>query len=116
MMTIAPAWPLIVVHSGDDELSYVNDLAEWQDDASLSAHPHEADDYAIDSQGRVYQLGYDAASGRVELSVAEDRIERERFSQVIRSHLSTMKQCCVSKNHDYTFELGFDLVKKTVDV
>jgi hypothetical protein len=114
MTTNGPAWPLIVVHSGDDELTYVNDLDEWRADASLSAHPHEADDYAIDSQGRSYRLGFDAASGRVEFMVAE-AIERERFSQVIRRHLSAMKQCCVSKNHDYTFELGFDLVKKTSD-
>jgi hypothetical protein len=32
------------------------------------------------------------------------------------NHLSAMNQCCVSKNHDYSFELGFDLVKKTIDV
>jgi hypothetical protein len=115
MTTIAPTWPLIVVHYGDDELSYVHDFDEWRADASMSAHPHEADDYAIDTQGRVYSLGFDSASGRVELSVDEDLIARERFSQVIRQHLSAMKQCCVSKNHDYTFELGFDLVRKTLD-
>ena len=107
-MTIAPAWQLIVVHSGDDELSYVNDLDEWRADASLSAHPHETDDYAIDSRGWIYRFDFDSTS-------RQHTIGREHFSQVIRSHLSAMKQCCVSKNHDYSFELGFDLVKKTLD-
>ena len=116
MTTNAPAWPLIVVHSGDDELSYVNDLAEWWADESLSAHPHESDDFAIDSEGRVYHLGFDAASGRVEFGNGAENIARERFSQLVMNHLSAMNQCCVSKNHDYSFELGFDLVKKTIDV
>jgi protein structure with unknown function len=115
MRTDEPVWPLIVVHDGDDELSYVNDLGEWQADASLSAHPHEADDYAIDSQGQVYQLVFDTDQGRVEFSAGADAIARDTFSQIIRNHLGAMKQCCVSKNHDYSFELGFDLVKKTID-
>ena len=114
MTTDAPAWPLIVVHSGDNELSYVHDLGEWRADASLSAHPHEADDYAIDSRGRIHRLGFDDASRRVEFSGA-DTIARDRFSQLVSRHLSAMNQCCVSKQHDYTFELGFDLVKKTID-
>ena len=113
MNTDAPAWPLIVVHSGDDELTFVNDEAQWLADASLSAYPHDADDFAIDSRGRIFNLGF--AAGKVKLATAGEAIGHERFSQLVRSHLAAMNECCVSKTHDYTYELGFDLVKKTAD-
>lgn len=115
MNTDGPAWPLIVVHSGDDELSYIDDLSAWLDDASLSAHPHQPDDFAIDSQGLIFRLRFDAAAGRVEFENGTETIARDRFSSLVKNHLSALKQCCVSKIHDYTFELGFDLVKKALD-
>lgn len=114
MNTSGPAWPLILVHSGDDELSYVDDADTWMADPSLSAHPHEMEDFAIDSRGCSYHLGFDDGSGRVAFERSGE-IARDQFSQLVRNHLCAMKQCCVSKHHDYTLELGFDLVKKSID-
>ena len=50
------SWPGIIKHSGDTELTYVSDQAEWDSDADLHDFEFDEADCLIDSNGILFNL------------------------------------------------------------
>lgn len=113
--TLIPVWPAIIKHDGDDELTYVATLSDWQADPALSAYPYQDTDILIDAGGQVYELHYDNINCRVHLNYAEMAISLSRFSELVQMHLARLGQCCISKITFKDYQQGFDLVASSAD-
>lgn len=107
---IAPVWPALIKHEGDDELSYVASLSQWQADPALSAYPYQDNDILLDSLGQVFELHYSKPLKDVILTPAQIAISLRRFSELVQMHLVVRAQCCVSKTTFTTYQQGFDLI------
>lgn len=112
---ITPAWPIIIKHEGDDELSYVASLTDWQADDALCAYPYQDTDFLIDSQGYVFELDYDSSTKTVSLNPTHMAISLHRFSELVQLHLALLAQCCVSKVIFTHYKQGFDLIASSDD-
>jgi hypothetical protein len=112
-MSPVPAWPVIIKHEGDDELSYVESEAAWLADTSLSASPCEAGDFMVDTNGLVFELRYNAERHRVEPVDTGSKLPLERFSNLVQLHLAVLAQCCISKLAFSSYQQGLEMVAKT---
>jgi hypothetical protein len=112
---VIPVWPAIIKHDGDDELSYVASLSDWQADPALSAYPYQNTDILIDADGQVFELYYDNLQKSVNLNYTQMAISLSRFSELVQMHLARLGQCCISKATFKDYQQGFDIVASTSD-
>jgi hypothetical protein len=112
---VIPVWPVIIKHDGDDELTYVNSLPDWEADPALSAYPYQDTDILIDSHGQVFELYFDKPQKNVHLNYTQMAISLSRFSELVQLHLALLEQCCISKITFKDYQQGFDLVASSSD-
>ena len=112
---VIPVWPVIIKHDGNDELTYVASLSDWQGDPALSAYPYQDTDILIDADGQVYELHYDNISSSVRMNYTRMAISLGRFSELVQMHLACLEQCCISKITFKNYQQGFDLVANSGD-
>jgi hypothetical protein len=110
-----PVWPALIKHDGDDELSYVASLENWESEPTLSAYPYQDTDILIDSCGQVFELYYDSMHKNVNLKPVHIAISLLRFSELVQLHLALQAQCCISKVTFKDYQQGFDLVSSTLE-
>ena len=110
-----PVWPVIIKHDGDDELTYVASLSDWQADPALSAYLYQDTDFMIDANGQVFELQYDKIRNSVNLNYTQMAISLNRFSELVQMHLARLEQCCISKVTFKNYQQGFDLVASNGD-
>lgn len=111
----SPAWPAIIKHAGDDELTYVSSEDTWLSDPSISAHPCNDDDMLIDSSGRIFRLHYDTQRKQVDLLQTAATMPLGRFSTLVQMHLAVLEQCCISKLTFIDYSHGMHLVDASDD-
>jgi len=112
---VIPVWPVIIKHDGDDELTYVASLSDWQADPALSAYPYQDTDILIDADGQVFELHYDNINSSVRLNYTQMAISLSRFSELVQMHMARLEQCCISKITFKNYQQGFDLVASSGD-
>lgn len=110
---VVPVWPAIIKHEGEDELTYIASLANWQADPALSAYPYQDEDFLIDSDGQVFELDFDRLKDQVSLNHSKMVISLSRFSELVQMHLARLEQCCISKITFRNYQQGFELVAST---
>ena len=106
-----PTWPIVIKINEDHELVYVSSEADWQQDENLSGYPYADEDLVIDSTGRLYSPSYNSQVKIVSLKDLGERILIDDFNRLLRKHLCTTNECCISKIMVANFEQGFDLIR-----
>ncbi len=94
-MTQSVSWPAFIKYSGDDELLYISDQAEWLSDEDLFTGNFEAADRLIDSHGQLFSLG--TAKRRVIPQSIDERVSKEQVAELLQKHYSVTGACCVAK-------------------
>ncbi|QUM77134.1 hypothetical protein HWV00_13325 [Moritella sp. 24] len=49
-------WPAVIKYQGEDELIYIESLAEWQSDPDLCESSYEVEDRLIDASGALFSF------------------------------------------------------------
>lgn len=89
-------WPAIIKYSGQAELAYVKDQAEWDADVHLHGFRYEKADVLIDSVGEIYALP-NAVNGSVRPESTREFARLDEVIEMVRAHAAQMGSCCVSK-------------------
>lgn len=108
-------WPVLIKHEGNDELSYVASLQQWQDDPELHAYAYQDADCLIDVQGNIFELSYNRDTNTVTINHAHKQVSLTRFSELVQMHLAVLAQCCLSKVNFSSYQQGFDLLLNTLE-
>lgn len=89
-------WPAIIKLHGDDELIFILDAVDLDNDTALYQMQLQAQDKLIDSTGAVYCISNRPALAlaQADLSLSLDTVEN-----LLQLHLSDHGTCCVSKFH-----------------
>ena len=106
-------WPVLLHPDGMDELIYVDNMIELQNEFNSSTIRCVPEDRLIDSQGRLFNLQCDVVSGQLNIISMQQTLNLESFSILVRRHFSAMNQCCISKINLVSFDQGIQLVKST---
>ena len=103
-------WPAVIKHSGDAELVYINDQAQWDDEFDANNLDPDDSDYLIDCSGNTFSL-IKSASGRVELQLRGETRSLEDLLGLIKAHASQTGSCCVAKLYAPSFVDAFKMLK-----
>lgn len=97
-------WPAIIKLHADDELIFIADATRFASDATLQLTHVQAQDMLIDSSGAVYSISNSQALElfRTGLSLSLHDVE-----VLLRLHLSSNGNCCVSKFHAHSIQEAF---------
>jgi cell division FtsZ-interacting protein ZapD len=90
------SWPAIIKYAQDDELAYIADLAQWNDDRDLHAIEYERMDILIDSLGLIHHLN-SRDDVCVQPESTGDIIELEDAISLVKAHFSMIGACCSAK-------------------
>jgi hypothetical protein len=108
-------WPAIITHEGQDEVSYVGNAASWQE---LAQDPHlfgAGNDTLIDSNGDCFELVYDSTDKSLHILATHRQIDLRELAAIVKGHLTTRNQCCISKLQVQSVEEGMQLIADTED-
>ena len=105
-----PHWPAIIKHDEDHELVLIFSEQDWLENDELNRFPFSDNDYLVDSQGQLFKLNYYPASRRVHLEFQPAGISLDDFSQLVRKHLCTLNECCISKVTVTSYQQGLELI------
>ena len=107
-------WPGIIKHSGDDELIYIRDQAEWDGDVDLHACPYDVADYLVDSSGNIFTLnkreGHDVTP-----DATGNSFTLHEILGLIKAHAGQQGSCCVAKLYAPTIVDAFKIVASLDD-
>lgn len=106
-----PSWPAIIKYEAGDEVIYISDEDEWNNDALLSGFSYGDGDTLIDANGAVYDLPYDTATKKTLIKDSSRKVELAEFSEIVQSHLKAVGQTAVAPK---SFAEGLDLVEKSL--
>jgi len=106
-----PSWPAIIKYEAGDEVIYISDEDEWNNDALLSGFSYGDGDTLIDATGAVHELPYDTGKKKTQIKDASRKMELAEFSEVVQSHLKAVGQTAVAPK---TFAEGLELVEKSL--
>ena len=106
-------WPVVINYKGDDELTFILNEYEWASDNDVNFHSHSNDDQLIDSNGVVFKLLYNDNKNTVEIKKTKLSLTINEFESLIKNHMASLNQCCISKIHLKSFENGMLLVEHT---
>jgi len=112
---MSPVWPAIIRYAGVDEVAFVHDQAQWNEDLELTDFRYTDDDVLIDSQGHVHGFERVQPVGPVSLRATGLRLSPQQLSDAVQKHLSAVNQCCVSKIVFDDYSECFALLEKTAD-
>jgi len=106
-------WPAVLKYHGEDELIYVESLAEWQSDPSLHLPHYESEDRLIDANGALFSLSSTSCSSDTSMFVALDsRILVSEFVELVRKHAVLENYCCSAKLNAKTYQQVIAMVKE----
>lgn len=114
-MKMQPVWPAIIKHDEVNDVAYLANYDDWITDNSLCKFPYSEHDLLIDSRGSVFRLVYDSVSKTVSFIPETTSISLEDFSILLRKHLCTLNECCISKLSVSSFEEGLEIVRQSLD-
>lgn len=86
-------WPAVLQYRGDNELVFIAEQSQWDNDDELSGGRYDADDRLIDSTGRIFRL----SDKDPKLLSTEQAISLDELVELIRLHMSEVGLCCVAK-------------------
>lgn len=103
-MTLDPniIWPAIIKFEGDNELGFVADQMQWNEDVDLHAFAYAPMDVLVDSTGQLFGLD-GRQHGKVFPQVLDEAVHLsntvnlEQVTDWVRAHASELGHCCVSK-------------------
>ena len=102
-------WPCILKHSDDAELVFVNDQAEWDNDADLYRFEYDESDCLIDSSGNVHTLT-NRINQHVRPEASGKSMSLEDILGLIKAHAALQGSCCVAKLYAPTISDAFEIV------
>ena len=94
--TVVVNWPGVIKISGDAELIYVADQAEWEQSPDLHSADYSEADYLVDSAGDVYCLTIKTGNRVKPEASGESRTLMEMLG-LVKAHAAQSGACCVSK-------------------
>ena len=103
-------WPAILKHSGDAELIYVSDEAEWNNDPDLYSAEYDEKDCLIDSSGNIFTLTRRECR-HVNPEPSGDLITLHELLGLIKAHASQQGSCCVAKLYAPTIREAIRMVE-----
>ncbi len=95
-MSRTVTWPAFVKYAGENELTYITDRIEWENDADLSGFDYDQGDMLIDSSGQVFALN-DLNTQLTEQIPTNEKLNCTDITELIRNHFSSIGECCVAK-------------------
>ena len=113
-MKAQPTWPIIIKHDEIHDVAYIATYDDWLRDKSLSCFPYDEHDLMIDSEGSVFRLEYDTNNKLVSFIPANERLPMEEFTSILRKHLCTMNECCISKISVASYADGFEMIRQSL--
>ena len=101
-------WPAIIKHDGEDELIYIKDKQQWQQDEEMLLYIFTDRDVLIDATGKVFSLpelqnNLDSDSY---LAIAN----LENILELVQNHAQLSNQCCVAKIQTTTIQQAIELI------
>ena len=103
------SWPGIIKHSGDTELTYVSDQAEWDSDADLHDFEFDEADCLIDSNGKLFNL-IKREDNHVKPEVSGNSVTLDEILALVKAHAAQKGSCCVAKLYAPTIDDAFKIV------
>ena len=92
---VSITWPAIIHYTGQDEVEFVADQANWDHDPTWHRFQYRETDQLIDADGRIYQLRH--ANGMA-LPVPTGRYSSlHEVVDLVRTHAARAGTCCISK-------------------
>lgn len=107
------AWPVVIRFYHDDELLFVSDENEWEQDPARLVHSYGENDTVIDCEGRVYALSSDGSDKFAHIRDTGEKMLLDEFADVIKRHVSALGECCAAKLDIDSFHQGILMVGQT---
>jgi len=131
-------WPAVIKYQGEDELIYIESLAEWQSDPDLCESSYEVEDRLIDASGALFSFSSQrliAKSAIAKLSITQKSITKApitktsemqpeafvdldesigviEFVELVRKHAVIENYCCSAKLNAKTYQQVIAMVKE----
>ena len=90
------AWPVVIKHYEDSELSYIANPSDWAEHIELNGSCYDETDTLVDSSGATYLIVPDV-NGEVIPQPTGDKIVLSELLGWIKAHASEQGSCCVAK-------------------
>ena len=88
-------WPAIIHYTGQDELAFIADQANWACDPAWQRFQYRETDRLIDADGRICRL---RNTNGMALPVPTGRYASlHEVNDLVRMHASRTGNCCISK-------------------
>lgn len=110
MKDLEPAWPIIIKHLGEDELTYIHDQAEWKDTITSSTFDLDETDLLIDSSGKTFSIIH-KENNDTDLQPGEEIKNLQDILGLVKAHAAQAGSCCVAKLSAPSIEYAFNIVK-----
>ena len=103
-------WPAIIKHSNDPELMFVSSQTEWENDVDIQCFEYEAEDYLVDSYGKIYTL-----NGKVNSCInpepSGDSKSLKEILGLVKDHAAQQGSCCVAKLYAPSITEAFKIIE-----
>ena len=113
-MKTQAVWPCIIKHDEVHDVAYIATYNDWLEDKSLSQFPYGEHDLLIDHKGSAFQLEYNRQNRMVSFIPSTESLSLEAFSSILRKHLCTTNECCISKVSATSFAEGFEMIRQSL--
>lgn len=104
------SWPGIIKHSGDAELVYISDQAEWDSDAGLHNFKYDPSDYPIDTSGSSFTLTQRENDSVIPHNNGSSLTLYEIIN-LIKAHAAQNGSGCVAKLYTPTISEAFKIME-----
>lgn len=105
-------WPAIIKYDDDDELGYVVDQQQWEQDTGLHQFQFDGSDVLIDSLGQVYSLTM--IENSVSINTTGEIKNLEEILGLVKAHAAQAGSCCVAKLYAPSIDEAFKIAKSTL--
>lgn len=99
-------WPIIIKYVDDDELTFVDSPKTW---ATGTLIANEEDALCIDSNGLIHQIHWHNDTLDMPYPT-EQSVALSYVTDLVRSHFSSLGECCVAKIKARTIRQLLELV------
>lgn len=103
------SWPGIIKHSGDAELIFISDQAEWDSDASLHNGLYDEADYLVDSFGQIFRLT-NKLDNYIKPELHGDSMSLQGVLGLVKAHVAQSGSCCVAKLYAASIKDAFMII------
>lgn len=97
-------WPAIIKLHADDELIFISDAAQFASKAKQQLTHVQTLDRLIDSSGATYSINHGQEPELVSTGLS---LTLHDIEVLLRLHLSSNGNCCVSKFHAHSIQEAF---------